>query len=79
MVDIPLTPIKSSMLQAHGYDHDTRTMRIQYHNGAIYDHPDVPFEKYHAFTGAQSPGGFFNKKIRPHHTGTKLAPDKAKT
>lgn len=71
MADIPLTPIKSSMIQAHGYDQASRTMRVQYANGAVHDYADVPFEKYHAFTGAQSPGGYFNKKIKPHHTSTK--------
>lgn len=59
-----MTPIQSSMLEGHAYDQETRTMHVKYKNGATYAYDDVPLEKYAAFTGAESPGRYFNANIR---------------
>lgn len=60
-------PITSSAIRAHGHDPATGKMRVELHNGKTYDYSDVSLEKYAAFTGAASPGAFWNKRIKGGH------------
>jgi hypothetical protein len=62
---------ESSLIEAHTYDPNTRTMTVTI-RGKTYEHREVPIEKYAAFTGSASLGSFYNKKIKPHHKGTKV-------
>jgi hypothetical protein len=62
-----LTPIKSSAIKAHGHDPATGKMRVELHNGKVYEYDDVSLDKYAAFTGAASPGAFWNSKIKAGH------------
>ena len=72
----PLAPIKSSMFSGHHYDPATRQMTVQFKNGAIHQYDDVPMEKHEAFTGAFSPGQFFNEKIKSNYASRKVAEGK---
>ncbi len=67
-----LTPMKSSMLNGQHYDPATGTLTVEFKNGSRYSYEGVPIDKYEAFQGAASPGGFFAAKIRNNHTATKL-------
>ena len=76
MTKIPkLTPIESMMFSHHAYDPNTRVMTVQYKNGGVYQHDDIPAEKYDAFVGNKSPGKFFNEKIRTNFPGRKVIPE----
>lgn len=69
-----LTDVKgSSVIAAHGYDPGTGKLRVKTHTGHIYEHEGVSVEKYAAFTGAASPGTFWNKKIQPLHKAKKIS------
>lgn len=72
--NITLSPIESTALQAHGYDEASQTLRVQLHNGKVYDYHSVSLEKYAAFTGAESPGRFWNSRIKPIHAHTEIDP-----
>lgn len=72
MKDIALTGVKSSAVHSIGYDPETQTLRVRFHNGGMYDHEGVPPETYAAFTGAASHGSFYNRKIARVHRGTKI-------
>ncbi len=73
MTKIDMSPVKgSSAIESQGYDPESRTLRVRFKGGKTYDHPDVPLEKYAAFTGADSTGNFYNKKIRDAHPAQKL-------
>lgn len=73
MSKIPkLTPIESSMFSHQYYDPNTRTLTVQYKNGGVYQHDDVPADKHDAFVGNKSPGKFFNDKIRNNFPGKKV-------
>lgn len=67
-----LVPITSSFIKAHDYDPGTRQLVVEYHNGARYQHNDVGADKFEAFVGNPSPGGFYNKRIKDQHPGKKL-------
>ena len=69
----PLTPIKSSMFSGHHYDPNTRQMTVQFNNGAVHVYDDVPMEKHEAFTGNQSPGRYFNERIKNNYASRKIA------
>lgn len=73
MGDIPpLTPIESSMFEGHHYDPNTRALTVRYKNGATHVYDDVPMEKHTAFVGAQSPGRYFNERIKNQFASRKI-------
>lgn len=73
MAKIEMNTVKgSSAIESSGYDPETRTLRVTFKGGKTYDHQDVPLEKYAAFTGSDSAGNFYNKKIRDAHPAQKL-------
>ena len=67
-----LTPIESSMFDAHHYDPDTRKMTVRFKNGLLYEYDDVPIDKHATFTESASPGRYFNERIKPNHIGRKV-------
>lgn len=71
-----MTPIKSSALKAVGYDPNSRTMRVELHNGRVYDYADVGIDKHAAMMGNQSPGTYWNAKIKGVHAATQFHPPK---
>lgn len=73
-----LEPIKSSAIVAHGYDPATGKMRVKLHNGRVYEYNDVGLDKYVAFTGAASPGAFWNSRIKTLHTHREIQPEEPK-
>ncbi len=77
MSDIPLTPVTdSSAVIGHGYDSETKTLRVQFKGGNIYDLQNVPMEKYAAMTGSNSVGKFYNNRIKPLYPAIKLKPER---
>jgi hypothetical protein len=54
--------LNSSFLKAAGYFGDT--LRIEMHNGRVYDMPHVPYELFEGLIRADSPGQFFNEYLR---------------
>lgn len=68
-----MTPVKSSAITHHGYDPATNKMRVTTHSGKTYEYDDVPIDRYAAFTGAASPGSFWNSRIKANHTGREIA------
>jgi hypothetical protein len=69
---IPLTPVNSTMVEAHGYDAPSGTLRIQFKGGSIYDYPSVPAAVYADLQRADSVGQFVNRNIKPNYKGQKV-------
>jgi KTSC domain len=59
--------VDSSMVSHVGYDPDTKTLHLTYHNGGTYTHPGVPPAKYDALLRSSSIGAYINKQIKPFH------------
>lgn len=61
-----MKPVKSSTIAA--VDHDGKRMTVQFHNGGIYDYPDVPKQLYDrmvsAHDGGESIGKFFHANVK---------------
>lgn len=62
--NIPLTPVKSSNVHSAGYDRASRTLRVKFHNGGVYDHYDVGPEHAQAFLAAESHGQHYHAHIK---------------
>jgi len=59
---VPITG--SSSISGAGYDPDTESMEIVFHNGRRYTYPDVPVHVYEGLMAADSPGSYFNSEIK---------------
>lgn len=66
------TPVTSSDLAEVGYDRDTMTLEVEFHNGAIYQYFDVPDAVYQELMGAASKGRFFNANVKNSFRCAKL-------
>lgn len=72
-----LTTIKSSNLQALGYDPATQVLRVQFKGagdkaGKVFEYAGVPPKTYADMQAAPSAGSFFASKIRPAHKAKEI-------
>lgn len=58
-----MNPVRSSHLKAVGYDEESRTMRVEFHNGT-YLYFDVPRTVYEGLLRAPSKGRFHAARIK---------------
>ncbi len=80
MADVTMTDVKSSQVHSIGYDPETRTLHVRFHDrtnkktgvvtpGATYAYDDVPAERHAALLAAdaaegESVGAHFGQHIR---------------
>lgn len=57
-------PVSSSSVAEIGYDFDTMTLDIAFHNGTIYQYFDVPESVYQELMHSESIGKFINTQIK---------------
>lgn len=72
MADLPMTPLKSSMLSGYSYDPTSRRLIVEFNNGGRYAYEDVDAAKVETLAGNKSPGSFFSSRIKGLHPATKL-------
>jgi hypothetical protein len=72
MTTIPLEPVESSMLQSVGYDAGTRTLRVKFKDGAMWDYADVDEPTFRKLHAAPSIGGYFIAHIRAKFQGRRV-------
>ena len=58
----PMTPVKSSNLEAIGYR--GTSLYVRFKGGALYSYVGVPSEVYHEGLASESPGSWFRTKVR---------------
>lgn len=54
----------SSNIASIGYDTDTETLTVDFHDGNSYDYFKVPQSVYAAFKVASSAGSFFARQVK---------------
>lgn len=59
-----MVPVKSSNVEAIGYDPDTHDMHVTFKGGATYVHRSVSTEQHEAFASAASVGSHYHKHFR---------------
>jgi hypothetical protein len=63
------TPVKSSSIQHVYYDHQTKVLYVQFHNGTVAGYKDVTTVLVDALVSNSSVGRFYNDNIRGKFTG----------
>ncbi|MBR9860960.1 KTSC domain-containing protein [bacterium] len=56
--------VDSSNISSIGYDEESTTLEIEFHNGAVYQYFDVPFSIYDDLMGADSHGKYLAQNIK---------------
>ncbi len=64
-----MTKVKSSNIDAIGYDPATLTMRIQFRGGKVRQYTGVPTESHQSFLHSESVGAHFAAHIRGRYDG----------
>lgn len=64
-MEIPLTPVSSTNLEAIGYDKATGTLRIRFTSGATYDYRNVTPDIHNSLMNSPSKGRYFGEYIKP--------------
>ncbi|MGO0792313.1 KTSC domain-containing protein [Herbaspirillum seropedicae] len=57
-------PVTSSNVTSVGYDPDSGTLEVEFHNGSIYQYFDVPEALYNGLIHADSVGGFLAAHVK---------------
>ena len=68
-----LTTVDSSMIQAVGYDPETRTMEVVFNSGETYVYEAVPPEEYEGLLAAGSKGAYMRANVIGFYRDTKLS------
>lgn len=63
-----LERLKSKVIHSAGYDPTTRTLRLKFHTGRMYDYSDVSPEEHASLLCCESKGAFFSSRIRGKKT-----------
>ena len=64
--------VESSNISSVGYDEDTNTLEIEFHNGGVYQYFDVPFPVYDALIEADSKGQYLAQQIKGKYRYVKV-------
>jgi hypothetical protein len=65
---IPMILFNSSSIAAGGYDARSRTLRLRYIDGDIYDYRNVPSAVFDDLLAAPSKGRFVNWYVKPYYS-----------
>lgn len=76
-VNIHMTPVTSSQIQAIGYDAATKTLAVRFVDkpakgdkpaeaGSLYHYANVELDQFLEFSEAESTGSYFIRKIKPN-------------
>lgn len=69
-----MNTVKSSNLEAVGYDREKRQLGIRFKGGGEYVYDDVPGERYLALSESKTPGAYFHQHVKLKFKFQKLAP-----
>ena len=59
-----MIPVESSNLKSVGYEPASKTLRIQFNTGTVYDYYNVPEQVFQNLLNAESKGRYFHAAIR---------------
>jgi len=60
-------PVSSSVLVSVGYDDETNTLALEFHNGKVYRYFEVQPFVHSELLAANSLGGYFARHIRDQY------------
>jgi hypothetical protein len=74
---IELKEVKSSNIQAIGYDKESKKLHVRFTGGNVYEYTAVPQELFESFFTSESKGKFFAVNIKGHFQFLKLEKEQA--
>lgn len=67
-----MRPMRSSSIEAAGYDSERQALRVRYAGGSTYDYVAVPGKVFKQLLEADSKGRFVNWSIKPFYRYTRV-------
>jgi len=64
--------VRSSNISSIGYDPESKTLEIEFHNGSTYQYFEVPETVFNNLMGASSHGSYFYRYIKDKYQWTKI-------
>lgn len=64
--------VSSSNISSIGYDENSQTLEIEFHNGGVYQYFDVPINVYQDLIKAGSTGQYFAQHIKGYFRFVKV-------
>lgn len=64
--------VSSSNIDSIGYDEDSCTLEVAFHNGSVYQYFDVPHPEYIGLLNAASVGGYLAQNIKGKYRYSKI-------
>lgn len=62
-----MVSVRSSAIEAVGYDASSRRMKIRFVQGETYDFCNVPADRYQSFMSSHSKGTYYNDHIKDRY------------
>jgi len=75
MIKEQTTTVDSSMINKYVYNFHTKTLKVEFNGGTLYEYSKVDPELYDELCKAESTGKFFNEKIKNNYEHTQLLID----
>ena len=69
---LKMDPVKSSNIEAIGYNKATESLVIRFRNKSEYLYPKVPKATYDSIMASESKGSFFHTEIKQKYEGVKI-------
>tara|TARA_R110000737_G_scaffold194202_3_gene215365 strand:+ start:287 stop:478 length:192 start_codon:yes stop_codon:yes gene_type:complete len=60
------------MINKYVYNFATKTLKVEFNSGALYEYKNVESETYDELTKSESTGKFFNEKIKNNFEHSQL-------
>jgi hypothetical protein len=64
--------VSSSNIRSIGYNPNSQTLEIEFHNSGVYQYFNVPESVYKALMSVSSHGSFFHQHIKNQYQWTKM-------
>ena len=64
--------VSSSNISSIGYDSETQTLEIKFHNGGVYQYYSVPESEYNALMSASSHGSYLAHYIKGTYSYSRI-------
>ena len=67
MIKEQTTTVDSSMINKYVYNFATKTLKVEFNGGALYEYKNVESNLYDELCKSESTGKFFNEKIKNNY------------
>ena len=75
MIKEQTTTVDSSMINKYVYNFATKTLKVEFNGGSLYEYSNVESDLYDELCKSESTGKFFNEKIKNNYEHIQLLTD----